>query len=206
MGEQVLEDTRGLSDYLRDKDYLWGVMMGEMVYNTCFQELEGPGRLLKMFETLAGRSNDKDETMQWRSPITGFPVVHEYKKAKSTRLKLKHKKKAINVQIQIWEEATLDASSQKRGAAPNIVHSLDAVHLTFTVDGCQFTVAVVHDSFGCHAGNMDLLFNVVRQTFVILYEGEPLEYILEQLDSLDLTPAKGTLDVRNVLLSDFAFA
>ncbi|QGH74764.1 RNA polymerase [Bacteriophage DSS3_PM1] len=206
MGQQVIEDTRQLSDYLRDKDYLWGIMMGELVYNTCYAELKGPAAMLRMFEALADRSNGKSEPLSWRSPLTRFPVVQDYRKAKSVRLKLKHNDRTLWTQIQVWEEATLNESKQRTGAAPNIVHSLDAVHLTITVYYADYPMVVVHDSFGCHAGNMEKLFRHVRQTFVDLYAANPLEDILGQLDSEDLMPEKGNLDVSEILSSDFAFS
>jgi hypothetical protein len=53
---------------------------------------------------------------------------------------------------------------------------------------------------------MEHMFKHVRQKFVDLYEAEPLEGILQQLDSTDLSPPKGTLDVKDVIESDFAFA
>lgn len=206
MGQQIIEDTRQLSDYLREKDYLWGIMMGELVYNTCYAELKGPASMLRMFEALADKSNGRNEPLAWRSPLTGFPVVQDYRKAKSVRLKLKHGDATLWTQIQVWEEATLNESKQRTGAAPNIVHSLDAVHLTITVYYADFPMVVVHDSFGCHAGNMQKLFKHVRQTFVDLYAANPLEDILEQLDASELMPEKGNLNVSEILESDFAFA
>ena len=106
----------------------------------------------------------------------------------------------------MWEEAVINESKQRTGAAPNIVHSLDAVHLTSVVHDSNYLVTVVHDSFGCHAGNMEDMFMLVREKFVELYEAQPLENILTQLNSKDLILEKGTLDVRQVLYSDFAFA
>lgn len=206
MGQQIIEDTRQLSDYLRDKDYLWGMMMGELVYNTCYAELKGPAKMLRMFEQLAERANKKQEPLSWKSPLTHFPVVQDYRKAKSVRLKLKHNEEELKVQLQVWEEATLNENKQKTGAAPNIVHSLDAVHLTITVFYATYPMVVVHDSFGCHAGNMQKLFKDVRDTFVRLYESLPLENILQQMDCMDLMPEKGTLNVQSIRDSDYAFS
>jgi hypothetical protein len=50
------------------------------------------------------------------------------------------------------------------------------------------------------------MFHHVRNKFVELYESNPLECILEQLESTDLIPEKGKLNVNSVYLSDFAFA
>jgi len=206
MGQQVIEDTRGINDYLRDKDYLWGIMLGDLVYRTCYDELKGPARMLRLFETLAERANEENKPLTWHTPTTGFPVVQEYRKAKAVRVRLQHGPKTLWVQIQVWEESTLNESKQKTGAAPNIVHSLDAAHLAHTVHDCPFSVVVVHDSFGCHAAHMEDLFYRVRKTFRRLHEIDPLREILEELNSLDLMPERGKLDLSKIEESDYAFA
>ena len=206
MGQQVIEDTRDISPYLRDKEHLWGALLGSLVYNTCYAELKGPARLLRMFQRLAERANDQKVHLSWVSPITGFPVVQAYRKPTSKRTELKYGEDVLKVQLQVWEETTINESKQKTGAAPNVVHSLDAVHLTMCVHDAPYSVTVVHDSFGCHAGNMGHMFYHVREKFVELYQAEPLENILGQLNSLDLIPEKGKLDVTEIIKSDFAFA
>ncbi len=206
MGQQVIEDTRDISPYLRDKEHLWGALLGSLVYQTCYTELKGPALMLRLFQTLAERANEKKVHLSWISPITNFPVCQAYRKPTTKRTELKYGDEILKVQLQVWEETTVNESKQKTGAAPNIVHSLDAVHLTMCIHDADYTTTVVHDSFGCHAGNMNDMFMHVRHKFVELYESEPLENILQQLDSTDLSPKKGTLDVREVIKSDFAFA
>jgi len=206
MGEQVVEDTRGLSEYLRDKEPKWGYMLGSLVYDICYRELGGPARMLKLFQELAQRENDRERHLAYTTPITGFPFRHNYRKPKSSDVSFYYGDDRIRLTLSVWQEATLDKQKQKTGTSPNVVHSLDAVHVAIVVDGVEYTVTVVHDSFGCHAGNMGHLFYHVRETFVELYESEPLEYIFGQVDALDLLPEKGTLNVRDVLKSDFAFA
>ena len=206
MGQQVIEDTRDISPYLRDKEHLWGALLGSLVYNTCYEELKGPAKMLRLFQTVAERANKRKEHMNWISPITGFPVVQAYRKPTTKRTELKYGDDILKVQLQVWEETTVNETKQKTGAAPNVVHSLDAVHLTMCIHDADYPVTVVHDSFGSHAGNMDKMFYHVRKKFVELYESEPLEDILEQLQSSDLIPEKGNLNVGDVLESDFAFA
>jgi DNA-directed RNA polymerase len=74
------------------------------------------------------------------------------------------------------------------------------------IHDADYPVTVVHDSFGSHAGNMEKMFYHVREKFIELYESMPLESVLEQLKSSDLIPKKGSLNVRDVYKSDFAFA
>ena len=206
MGQQIIDDTRDISPYLRDKEHLWGALLGTLVHRTCYEELTGPASMLTLFQTVADRANEKERHMRWLSPITGFPVVQAYRKPITKRTLLRYGEDVLKVQLQAWEETTVNGPKQRTGAAPNIVHSLDAVHLSMIIHDAPYEVTVVHDSFGCHAGNMEHMFMHCRQKFVELYDTNPLEYILHQLDSTDLMPKKGELDVRKILESDYAFA
>jgi len=206
MGNQIIEDTRDINEYLRDKEHLWGKMLGNLVYDTCYEELKGPASMLRLFQRLAERANEQKKFLQYSTPITNFPVVQAYRKAAVKRTELKYGSDILKVQLQVWEEATINTGKAVQGAAPNIVHSLDAVHLTTIVHDADYPVSVVHDSFGSHAGNMQHMFMHTREKFVELYEADPLTSILTQLDCLDLNPKKGTLDVSEILRSDYAFA
>jgi DNA-directed RNA polymerase len=104
------------------------------------------------------------------------------------------------------EGGKLDRRKQLLGAAPNIVHSFDAAHLTMIVEASPFTVTTVHDSFGCHAGNMNDLFRITREQFIKFYETDPLAQLLAQRNAVELYPPRGSLDITEVLKSDFAFA
>jgi len=204
-GQQIIEDTRDMSEYLRDKEHLWGAMLGSLAHKTCYEKLPGPSGMLRMFESIADRVSEQNKFLSWFSPVTNFPVVHGYKKPIDKRTKLKYGDTELKVVVLAWEESIVDKAAQRTGAAPNAVHSLDAVHLGMVVHDADFTPTIVHDSFGCHAGDMEKLFKLVREKFVELYKQEPLIYILTQLESLDLMPATGKLDVSSVLESDYAF-
>ena len=65
-----------------------------------------------------------------------------------------------------------------------------------TCAGVDFPTATVHDSFGCTAGDMDVLFEVVRGKFVEFYETDPIRQILVENESEDLMPEPGDLDIK----------
>jgi DNA-directed RNA polymerase len=71
--------------------------------------------------------------------------------------------------------------------------------------------AMVHDSFGVHAADIDLLHRVLREEFVRIYS-EPVlpNFFREQLRAsqmaLPALPPPGNLDIRQVLLSPYFFA
>lgn len=115
----------------------------------------------------------------------------------------------------------LDGTKAQTGIAPNFVHSLDAAHLMLTVIAAQKAginnLAVIHDSFGTHAADTDRLSAILRETFVAMYEGDPLAAfraeLVEQLKphdeviaALPPLPAMGKLDLRAVLNSTYMFA
>lgn len=116
------------------------------------------------------------------------------------------------------ETDTIDASRQALGFPPNFVHSLDASALSATVNSAKSqginSFAVIHDSFGTTAAKTELLSKTIRSSFVDLYENnDPLQDLYERtlarLPSgvdLPLPPAKGDLDIRQVLASRYFFA
>src|SRR5258708_11849183 len=62
---------------------------------------------------------------------------------------------------------------QVDGVVAHLVHSLDAAHMMLTVNRLHSYglrhFAMVHDSFGVHAGDVDLLNRVLREEFVGMY-------------------------------------
>jgi DNA-directed RNA polymerase len=204
--QQIIDDAPSVSDYIGTGERLWYAKLGRLIFDVCRQELKGPGRMLGLFEYLAELANEKHEYLSWKVPLTEFIVVQQYKKPQVKRTKLRYADKEIKVQLETWIDASLNAPAQKAGASPNIVHSLDAAHLTSVVATVDYPIAVIHDSFGCTPGNMEHLFNHVRKKFVELYEQDPLASILAQLNVEHLMPERGCLNVQEVLKSDFAFS
>ena len=206
MVDMVEDDTRSLSTYLRDKDYSWSVFLGHLIYKTCKKELKGPAQMLDMFENLGMLENSKDRHVAYTQVVTGFPFVQLYVETKTKEVELYYDNTSIRLNVAIRKTGDLNKAKQKQSTAPNVVHSVDAAHLTMVIHEADYPVTVVHDSFGCHAGNMNHMFKHVREQFVELYKEEPLEHIFAQMDALHLIPTKGNLDVTEVINSDYAFA
>lgn len=203
-GEFVREDLDDISEHLDNRSALWCAMMGNLIYDTCYEKLEGPGRMLRVFEEIGSRANENKEYLSWLTP-TGFPVVQHYLKAISKRTKLTYGGKELKVVVEYWEEGSISESSQKSATAPNVIHSLDACHLQLIVNNCDFPLATVHDSVGCRPGDMAELFGTVRDTFVGLYETDPLRDFLQQV-GYEKEVKTGDLDVSEVRESEFFFS
>jgi DNA-directed RNA polymerase len=111
----------------------------------------------------------------------------------------------MQLTILVLEERKLDKRKQKSSAAPNLVHSYDAAHLVMTVTSCDFPTATVHDSFGCLPGDMEHLFETVREQFVDFHKADPLSELLKSESAEDLLPERGSLLIESILSSDYAF-
>lgn len=116
----------------------------------------------------------------------------------------------------------IDKKKARSAISPNVVHSLDAAHLQRVAvmageEGIRH-FQFIHDSFATHAGNTARFFRVIREAFVAQYETYcPFEALTEYATSVLseegceklaalAIPERGTLDLRQVLESRYAFA
>lgn len=170
-----------------------------------------------------------NETLKAAMPVywvttDGFPVWQEYKVSEKKRIDcmfLGTVRLQATVMMNPKANAKIDARKQESGISPNFVHSQDGSHLRKTVVhgheayGIEF-FALIHDSFGTIPAHAGKLFRAVRETFVETYEdtcilSEFREQFIDQLhesqlDQMPPIPAKGSLNIRGTLQSNFAFA
>lgn len=243
--EQILEDTiyphlehnplafskpRQAATYMADK--IWN-SLGEVVVKAreAMDWLQTASCLLATDKNI----NGENLPTQWVTP-SGFLVRQRYPKVRLKKLKTfcsgtihvtdesgapeESKKEGETFQISVSEDlGEIDSRKQKQGIAPNYVHSMDASHLMLTVDACvdagihQF--AMIHDSYGCPAGQGDLMFSLVREVFAETYkQNDVLQDLHDQVENM-LSPKKakelppipkhGTLDLDVVKQSMYAF-
>ncbi|MEE8385618.1 MAG: DNA-directed RNA polymerase [Dehalococcoidia bacterium] len=158
-----------------------------------------------------------DLPVAWTTP-SGFPVRQEYMRSDTFRVT---SKLAGTTNLRYaYDSNQMDKARQVRGISPNFVHSYDAAHLALTVvaaereAGRRLSWQMVHDSFGTHAGDVDLMSRVLRRIFVELYEDRtPLADLLEATrerlpegTSLPDVPNTGSFDLNLVLGAEFFFA
>uniref|UniRef100_A0A7S0CI71 DNA-directed RNA polymerase n=1 Tax=Proboscia inermis TaxID=420281 RepID=A0A7S0CI71_9STRA len=96
----------------------------------------------------------------------------------------------------------------------NYVHSLDSAHMMLTaleMEKRNLDFTAVHDSFWTHAGNIDEMNEILRDSFVDLYDGDVLEDLRESwklrypdIELPDL-PERGDLDIKDVKDSTYFF-
>jgi len=205
MGQQSKEDVPHIFEDARWIPGGWHFWFGALVYDTCYEHLDGPANMLRIFRSVAERCNVKGEFLRYNTPYTNFPVVQAYRKPRTKRAEFNFCGKTIKPQFIVMEEKELHKQKQLSSTAPNVTHSLDAAHLTMIVYSFPFKITTVHDSFGCHAGNMEELFIVTREQFFELYRENPLVDIFTQAGCEDLLPIPKDWNPEEVMQSDFAF-
>ncbi|CAM0028671.1 RNA polymerase [Vibrio phage D530] len=155
------------------------------------------------------------EALEWETPL-GFIVqqavfeINEDKQVFTNMLG--------GCKFRVKEETNvIDVRRMGSSCAPNFVHSMDASHLMLAV--CYFnnekigSIAVIHDSFGTHAGRTEELRTLLINSFVDMYLEHDVitafkEYNEERLmiEIEVVVPAKGDLDLEEVRNSPYCFA
>ena len=160
---------------------------------------------------------DNDMPFRWQLP-TNLIVNQHYENTKKKRIKTHLCGSLIALSYREVVEGDLDSRKTVSGASPNFVHSYDATALTMTVHECLkdgiIDYAMVHDSYGTHSPNMPQLNKRLREAFVKMYEEhdvllnlyESAVTSLPQETLIPAPPSRGTLDLQDVLKSDYFFA
>jgi DNA-directed RNA polymerase len=177
------------------------------------------GEAMKWLQTAASVASAENLPIRWTTAV-GFPVMQAYQEMALRRVKTSIGGSIVKLSLQLPDGDKLDSRRQSSGIAPNFVHSCDAAHMMLTtVRASQAGIknfAMIHDSFGTTAGDVDVMYRVVRESFVEMYEGvdvlgdfrDEIAALLseESKDDLPPVPASGTLDLAAIAESRYCFA
>ena len=174
---------------------------------------------LQEFARLVARNG---KSMCWTTP-SGFYVKQDYPQLEDRRVKTKIGDSIIAVTTKReGPEGQINRRKQVNSIVANYIHSLDAAALHISVNtAVEYGIkdfALIHDSYGVHAADVELMNEIIRKVFVEMYKREDL---LEKFkkDVIKLAglrksthnqiPAmleKGNLDLDEVNQSDYFFA
>ncbi|MCP3400431.1 DNA-directed RNA polymerase [Bradyrhizobium sp. CCGB20] len=162
----------------------------------------------------ASAATAKGQAISWTAP-SGFPAYQCYMDRKARRVKTRLQGSLVYLSLS-EETDKLDKAKQRNSVSPNFVHSMDAAAMMLTInlalDNGITTFAMIHDSYGTVAADMDMLAACIRHAFVDMYEEHDVlaEFVLSQPEEVRAEcpqlPLRGTLDIRQVLDSTFFFA
>lgn len=171
--------------------------------------------VMNYLKTVGAHCAKQGLPLRWVTP-TGFLVQQAYNDVKTRRLKTHINGSIVQLKHHKAIDDTIDKNRTRNGASPNFIHSLDAAALTLTINECVdhgiTDFAMVHDSYGTHSPNMHKMSRILREQFVAMYtENDVLMQLKNYVESytegeLPMPPEKGTLDLANVLKSDYFFA
>lgn len=164
-------------------------------------------------QRIASKVAKQNKALEWVTP-TGFIVEQALYKMNK---KVVYTQLLGKTEFIVHEETDeIDANRMKSSAAPNFVHSMDASHLILAVNAFKEngmdSIAVIHDSFGTHAGKTDKLRSCLQQSFVELYMDDWLASFKSDAEGIikeeieEEVPVIGTLDLLDILSADYAFA
>lgn len=217
----------GVKDYIESKDCAekfdnmmksanW---MGTKIWDAMDESLVGPMLFMEWVSSCSGILAKNNLPTRWPNPI-GMKCVQSPFMSKARRVQTKFKGQIIKYQIRENIDK-IDKRKAESSSSPNVIHSCDASHLIATVLLCIAEgitdFAMVHDSFGCHPDDAQTLLNCTKKAWVemyskdwmgIWYKGWCDQLTIAGFDPsiLPPPPPMGTLDVKDVLDSDFFFA
>jgi DNA-directed RNA polymerase len=156
-----------------------------------------------------------NKPMHWHTP-SGFCVLQQRFDRSSRTVKTRIGDKIVKVALST-NTNKLNSRRQTQALAPNFIHSLDAAALHLTINAMTAKgvtdIAAIHDSYGTHASEMDLLSCALRKEFVGMYRAKDVlaglrDELCLQLgtNTLPPPPPKGTLDIEEVQRSRYFFA
>jgi DNA-directed RNA polymerase len=145
----------------------------------------------------------------WTSP-SGFPVVQVYEETDVTQVRCLLLGGSVKIKVGRGGDDP-DRKRHKNGIAPNFVHSMDAAHLVLCTNACTAagveSLAMIHDDYGTHAADAQRLYELIRETFVEMYEqNDPIADFADSFEGLPPSPGRGSLDIQAVRSSRFFFA
>lgn len=183
-------------------NYIWP-SIGEVVIKAreAMDWLRQAGREL-------GKKGESDGVIFWSS-ASGFLASQSYYQLEEHMIRTKLYGHA---RIKIVTESNESSPDRHATAlAPNFVHSCDAAHLvitTYTLAQSGVTdFAMIHDDFGTHAADTQLMYDTIRNTFYGIYSVcNPLEDFANLHGVKAPLPIPGNLDLSEVLESEFFFS
>ena len=189
--------------------------LASRTYKACLSVLSRPLKVMTVCQTLAKECAKDNKPLVWHTPI-GFRVVLEYPKMKEGQISLATHHGRYQPSYLEPIPNMIDSKEAARAAAPGFIHALDSCHLQMVVLACAeegIELALVHDSFSCHPNHAARLRTILVKQFHQLYSEQDVlaDLVTETEKRLGRKikvemPSMGSLDIGQVLLSEYAFS
>ena len=143
-------------------------------------------------------------SISWTTP-SGFVVTQKLMKKEMVRIELQLLGDC-KLSAAIDDTQENDLQHHRNATAPNLIHSLDASLLHFSVLRFDAPIALIHDSVLCRATDMSSLSAIVRETYMHLFaEHDYLRDFAHQIGAETEPPIIGDLEPESVIESTYFF-
>jgi DNA-directed RNA polymerase len=211
----LMEDRKKAKQVFGKKLRRPATFLAGIMWDVMRQVIVGP-RLAMDWLRDASRIAAKQDLPVWWTTPSGFLVFQRYMDMSRSVVKTKVGDKIMKLRL-ASEGTKPDRRKQATATAPNFVHSLDASALAMTINLCRQrgidSFVAVHDSYGTHPADMDMLAKTLREVFVSMYQSDDVlarfrDEMQEQVgeEKLAPLPPRGNLNLAGVLESDFFFS
>jgi len=199
--KEALEDKLGKDGVNKDQVTLVTRALRQAVFDL----FPGPTEVMKWIESEVVQQIKEGKTeLRWITP-SGFNVCQRFMKQDIKRLDL-HVMGRVRQNVSVGDTDEVDISHHKNASSPNLIHSLDASILHFTVTRFNYPISIIHDSVLARATDMGTLSDTVREVYMELFaEREYLTEWAQQINAHTNPPIIGTLDPVSVLESTYFF-
>ncbi|OSX56620.1 hypothetical protein POSPLADRAFT_1175011 [Postia placenta MAD-698-R-SB12] len=131
-------------------------------------------------DTILNRLKKEQMTsVVWTTPL-GLPIVQPYRATRRRQIMTSLQTVYISDPT---SPTSVNAAKQASAFPPNFIHSLDATHMMLTALECKtqgLTFASVHDSYWTHAGSIDQMSAIIRDTFIALHSSDVLNRLMDE--------------------------
>jgi DNA-directed RNA polymerase len=211
-------EAKGEGPYLGGADnYHASIWLSHVLYSSIRLTVVAAAKAMDWLRDVAKVAASGGLPLWWTTP-NGLPILQEYKVTNGKRVEVHWAGRRVDLTV-VKDGDKIDSRSQANGVAPNFVHSLDASHLQSVTLAARAKgikhLALIHDSFGTHAADTDLLSSLLRDTFVEQYSGNVLGDFYEELKDqlpeelaaqLPVPPSFGDLDLEVIRAAEYTFA
>jgi DNA-directed RNA polymerase, mitochondrial len=214
--DALREESCGVP-YVKGNEHQCSVYLAKVFDQVLKEVVIEPIKVMEWLTKVGTIASSTGLPITWTTP-GGLLVQQVYKKQEEECVEVHYG--GYRRSLTIYKD-TGELNCRKMGQAlpPNWTHSLDASLVVLTIDKCidagVTNFAMVHDSFGTHAGHADHMHRSLREAFVDIYSGNPLrdfrDEVVEQLPpelaaKVPPVPTRGDFDVSRVLGADYFFA
>lgn len=206
----------------REQEY-YARFLAKFNYQAVQKVISSVAQGMEFLQSYADALAREGKSVRWRTP-SYFPAIQRYTKpdVKRVRIFLYDREAKMPKETRFSLHGVgqrTDTRKSRAGIAPNVVHSWDSAHMQLSIVwGLESGITdffCIHDAFGTSAADTWTFYHCIRHALVDMYEDHCVLSAFERdcrnrltNPDMELTPvpAKGDLDVRSVLDSEYCFS